>query len=191
MIAVLFTALVLGFSPRGNAAGGRIIDVYTQRGGVGPNEPGGEFALGEEVILDALVTYNGFPVQHKPVAFQVLNPTNGTEALLTAFSDSNGLAEVNFNISKLPSSEGIWTVVATVEIASQTVSDTATFIVLLSLPVGGYALPMNMASTEKPSTVYLTILVISATLFIAIRRETLIRKKRPRKRAIPNMKCRD
>ncbi len=121
MIALLFTASMLGFCARGDAAGGRIIDVYTQRGGVGLNQPSGEFAAGEEVILDALVTYNGFPVQHKPVAFQVLNPSNGTEAILTVFSDNNGLAEVNFTIPRLPSSEGVWTVVATVEIASQTV----------------------------------------------------------------------
>jgi hypothetical protein len=181
MVVLLFTMLMLGFNASGYGAGGRIIDVYTQRGGVGPNEPGGEFCLGEEVILDALVTYNGFPVQHKPVAFQVLNPSNGTAAVLTAFSDNNGLAEVNFNISELPSSVGVWTVVSTVEIASITVNDTVTFKVSPCLPVGGYALPLNTANTEKPSTLYLALFMVSTSLFIVFERETTIGRKRAKK----------
>jgi hypothetical protein len=178
MIALLLTPLMLGFSARGDAANGRMIDVYTQRGGVGLNEPGGEFAAGEEVILDALVTYNGFPVQHKPVAFQILNPSNGTEAILAVFSDNNGLAEVRFTIPRLPSSEGVWTAVATVEIASQTVLDTVSFRVLIFLAVGGYAVSMNVTNNEKPSTLHLTLLMISAILFTVTKLKTTIRKKR-------------
>ena len=52
----------------------RLVDVYTQRSGIGPNTYGGEFAAGTIVILAAHATYNGYPVQHVPVAFQVLRP---------------------------------------------------------------------------------------------------------------------
>jgi hypothetical protein len=163
-------------------SGGRMIDVCTQRAGVGLNEPGGEFAAGEGVILDALVTYNGFPVQHDPVAFQVLDPANHTLAILTAFSDNNGIAEVRFTIPYLPSSEGVWTVVATVEIASETVFDTVTFRVLLFLAVGGYTFQIKIVDAWKQSTLYLNVLVVSTTLFMVIKRKTTIRKKRLRKR---------
>lgn len=166
---------MLVFSARVNAAGERIVDVYTQRGGVGPNATGGEFAAGEQVILTAIATYNNFSVQHVAVAFQVLNPDNGTEAILSALTDENGTARTDFRIPHLPQSEGVWTVIASVDISSQTASDTVSFTVLLLQIVGGYAFPMKMTNAEKPLPLYLTLLTISATLLSAAKRRSLRR----------------
>ena len=176
ILTLLFAnVLLLVFSFRGHATVGRVIDVRTQRGGVGPNVNGGDFAAGEQVILDAIATYNDFPVQHVAVAFQVFNPNGGTEALLLALTDENGRALTDFRIPYLPTSEGVWTVVATVDISSQNVSDTVSFRVLLFQVVGGYAFPMKMTNLERPLTLYLTLLVISATVVSMIKR-TAFRK---------------
>lgn len=184
ILTLLFTIvlmLVLAFC--GYAAGGRVVDVYTQRGGVGPNVNGGDFAAGEQVILNAVATYNGFPVQHVAVAFQVFNPNGGTEALLSALTDENGTVRTDFRIPHLPTSEGVWTVVSTVDISSENVSDTVSFRVLLFQVVGGYAFPVKMTNAERPLTLYLTLLVISATVLSVTNRTAFKKTERSRKRA--------
>ncbi|MGD0495782.1 MAG: hypothetical protein ABSB28_07040 [Candidatus Bathyarchaeia archaeon] len=181
LLFMIVLMLVLGFC--GYAAGGRVVDVYTQRGGVGPNVNGGDFAVGEQVILNAIATYNGFPVQHVAIAFQVFNPNGGTEALLSALTDENGTARTDFRVPYLPTSEGVWTVVATVDIFSENVSDTVSFRVSLFQVVGGYAFPVQMTNAERPLTLYLTLLVISATVLSLTNRLAFKKTERLRKRA--------
>jgi len=111
---------------------GPVIDLYTQRGGAGPNQPSDAFAPGEQVILFAYVTYNNAPVEGKLVAFEVHNPTSTYVVYRTGETDMYGLATANFTIpTAYPPHEiiGTWTAIAVVEVAEQTVSDTLTFLV--------------------------------------------------------------
>ncbi len=125
---------------------GRMLDVYTQKEGIGMDAFGGFFAIGDEVQLFSLVTYNGDPVQNKPVAFQVFNARNETVLITTAMTDSNGIARENFTIPSLPDSVGTWTVISIVDIAEVSAWDTLTFRVRTSVPVGGYSVPMGQGT---------------------------------------------
>lgn len=145
---------------------GRVVDLYTNRGGVGPNASGNEFAAGEEVILAARATYNDYPVQNVPVAFLVKNGLNETIALLVATTDENGMAYTRFRIPYLLSSEGVWTVMASVDIACTGVSDTVTFRVILHRFVGGYAISLNGRDSERISAMYLVSLTILTLSFL-------------------------
>jgi hypothetical protein len=51
-------------------------DLYTQKGGMGPGIPGGEFAPGENVELYANMTSNGLPVENRTIAFEIEGPAN-------------------------------------------------------------------------------------------------------------------
>jgi len=113
--------------------GGRLLDLYTQKGGKGPNEPGGEFVAGEMVYLISRVTYNDYPVQQKLVVFEVRSPLNETVVILVAATDQDGFAQISFRIPNIPSSNGTWTGISVVDIAGETVWDTINFRVYLSL----------------------------------------------------------
>lgn len=108
---------------------GAAIDLYTQKGGQGLNEPDGAFALGETVILIALLTYNGSLVQNKLVGFEVVDPTGEVFLDRSNFTDADGLATVNFTIPFLclPNIFGTWIALATASVCEQNVSDTLTF----------------------------------------------------------------
>jgi len=88
----------------------------------------------KEMCLCANVTYNGWPVQNKDVAFEVMlfdvaNPElNGTVmTVLVARTDDFGMCNVSFRMSwpcDVPESLfGIWKVTATVDIACDVVTD--------------------------------------------------------------------
>jgi len=148
-------------------ASARFADIYTQRGGTGEGIYGGEFAAGSVVILSTLATYNDFPVQHVPVAFQVLNPLNETVAILVSMTDENGIATTEFRTRPHTSSAGTWTAVATVDISCTIVLDFTYFTV--SFPVvGGYT--VSTPNKLDPTPTYVTILATMATTVICCRR---------------------
>lgn len=151
----------------------RVIDVYTQRGGIGPNAYGGEFAAGSVVILSAYATYNTFPVQQVSVAFQVLDAKNQTVALLVGTTDQNGVATVEFRIRLDPSVEGTWWVIASGDISSTILWDTVTFSVVFSHVVGGYTI-----TRPKQPDFFAPYLIIMATLTVAF----TVTKRRLRKK---------
>jgi len=114
---------------------GRQIDMYTQYpgpyGGQGPHLPSDMFWPQKQVELWANVTYNLWPEQNKIVAFEIHNPQGEIVDIITAISDENGVAHTSyripwpcFNTSAL---FGIWTVIATVDIACVVVNDTMQF----------------------------------------------------------------
>jgi hypothetical protein len=114
---------------------GRKIDVYTQYpypfGGQGLFQPSDMFWPQKPVILCANVTYNDWPEQQKDVAFQVIDPYGDTWAIFHDVTDLNGVACVGFTMP-WPCDDpehwiGVWTVVATVDIACQVVNDTLWF----------------------------------------------------------------
>jgi hypothetical protein len=114
---------------------GRQIDLYTQYpdgfNGKGLNEPSDMFWPQKEVILYAYVTYNWWPVQNKPVGYEIIDAQGEVWAKRTALSNGTGIAEVSFRMP-WPCDDpellfGVWTVVATVDIACTVVTDTLTF----------------------------------------------------------------
>lgn len=163
---------------------GRSVDVYTQKGGEGKDQPGGTFALGEEVHLISIVTYNGFPVQQKLVAFQVLDSFNVTIEIRTVITGSDGIAEISLRIPEIQRSFGTWTAISVVEIAGKTVWDTITFQVFLEIPVGGYSLQIKDHTEGRTLTLlYSTLLVMLTTGFIIIKRK-VPRQKRRKQRSV-------
>jgi hypothetical protein len=121
---------------------GRVIDIYTQwpapYGGQGIDQPSDMFWPQKAVTLYANVTYNGYAVQDKEVAFQVIGPdtvddvtTNETWAILYGVTNATGIASVTFTLP-WPCVDpqqwfGVWTVIGTVDIACNVVNDTLWF----------------------------------------------------------------
>jgi hypothetical protein len=117
-----------------------MIDVYTQwpypYGGQGPNNPSDMFWPQKEVCLYANVTYNGWPEQQKDVAFEINAPStspigNTTWAIIYARTDAYGIAQTSFRLpwpcDNPEAWFGVWTIVATVDIACTIVNDTVNF----------------------------------------------------------------
>jgi len=83
------------------------------------------------VTLYAYVTYNGYPVMNKPVAFEIEGPPNNTYNITlyaTAFTNESGYAEYQFRVewpdfANVQSVMGIWTVVGRVDIDQVQVYD--------------------------------------------------------------------
>jgi len=146
---------------------GRLLDVYTQRGGIGQGQPDGNYRLGEEVKLISKATYNGQPVQRKLVAYEVQNPSNQFSILRSGTTDQNGLTMISFKIPNVLDSIGTWTAIAAVEIAEKTAWDIVTFEVTVT-PVGGFSTAVGVSGRESPSipypmTVFALILVFPIT----------------------------
>jgi len=114
---------------------GRQLDMYTQYpgpwGGQGPNSPSDMFWPQKQVELYANVTYNLWPVQNKIVAFEIHNALGEIVTIITAVSDEFGVAHTSYRIPwpcfDTEALFGIWTVVATVDIACIVVNDTMQF----------------------------------------------------------------
>jgi hypothetical protein len=131
---------------------GLAIDLYTCRDGVLQNNgmwvtppqpyngkgPGNNvsdmFEPQAEVDLQALVTYNEWPVQSKLVAFEIHAPAGSTILPIYRenFTEADGVAWVKFRIpwpcvNPWTDVFGEWTAIATVEVAKQIVTDTMHF----------------------------------------------------------------
>jgi hypothetical protein len=133
---------------------GLMIDVYTQYpepyGGQGLNATSDMFFPQATVVLHAKVTYNGDPVQNKPVAFQVYNEQGYVNFTKTAITDEDGVATVTFGIEWPCSGAednifGIWTVVASTTVRERTAFDWLCFKV--------YWLVYNLKVTAEPDSV--------------------------------------
>jgi hypothetical protein len=149
---------------------GRLLDVYTRKGGVSLGQPGGTFTQGEEVQLIANVTYNDQPVQQKLVGFEIKNPSNQTVVLRSAVTDKDGLCSISFKIPKVPESLGTWTAIAIVEIAEETSSDTITFVVTPYRPVGGFS--VSTKRDQNSLLVSYNLVIISLILsLVAVKRK--------------------
>ena len=147
--------------------GERSIDLYTQKGGEGLSELGGNFTLGEIVNLFSRVTYADWPQQGLLVAFQAINPLNDTKLVLVAETDENGIAHISFRIPELSESVGLWTAISTVDIACEIVWDTTTFQV--DYPVGGSTLPIEIHVTPDPFALHIVLIAILVTSIIAVK----------------------
>jgi len=105
---------------------GVMIDLYTQKGGQGPDEPSDAFAPQEEVIFYASVTYDFAPLKAKIVAFEIFDANNNTTDYRTAETNATGIASISMRLSSMPVF-GTWCAIATVEVLEFVVNDTLTF----------------------------------------------------------------
>ena len=111
---------------------GRWIDLYTQYpnpyGGQGPGQDSDAFGPQMEVILYAEVLYNLWPIQNKLVTFEIIGP-EGTSYhyVYQGITNETGVTMTTFRLpwqcDDPESIFGTWTVIATVDIAEETVTD--------------------------------------------------------------------
>jgi hypothetical protein len=111
---------------------GRRIDVWMQYpapyGGQGLGEPADLVVPQQEICLTAKVTYNWWPVEGKRVTFEIRDNNNNLVAILSAITGADGHAYTCFRMP-WPGENlfGVWTVIASVEVADQVVTDTMSF----------------------------------------------------------------
>jgi PKD repeat protein len=135
-LMLVLMALTIASGPV-HASSGRLLDLATQKGGLGQGVPGGTFTLGETVQLTDNVTYNGYPVQAQLVSFQVLYPQNTSFVVQTALTNNVGLVTIDFVIPYISDSLGTWTAISTTQLADQVIGDTLTFNVIYQVPPHG------------------------------------------------------
>lgn len=149
---------------------GRTLDLYTQKGGIGPDEPGGNFMVGAELVMISRVTYNNDPVRNKLVNFALRNPLGQSAGFRSAMTDENGLAIVIFGIPEVSSSYGTWTAISVVNIVEKTVWDTLVFQVSPRISVGGHTTSLGGFAAEKSFSFYLAALVMLTAVWIITKR---------------------
>ena len=98
------------------------IDVYTQTGGAGPNANSGPFGPQQNIVATASVISNGAPVASKLVNFEVYDNNGNQFAFLTASTNGQGIASVDFRLPTMDTGveQGFgsnWKVVATVDVS--------------------------------------------------------------------------
>jgi hypothetical protein len=150
---------------------GRLLDLYTQKGGVTQGASGGVFTVGEMVELGVNLTYNGAPVENKLVSFEVLGPKNESVLGRVGKTDDYGFVMVEFRIPYISESIGTWTVVATADVSSESVWDFLTFEVRYVVPVGGYSTTIESFTISRSLTPYSIVVVIITGAFVMVRRK--------------------
>jgi hypothetical protein len=107
-----------------------VIEVFTQKGGVGPNTSGGNFALNETVVLYAEVRDElNQPVPNQVVGFYIEGP-NGTDfVILAGTTNSSGIANVTFRVPPDPAYLGTFAVYASTQYYGIVLLNTLTFTV--------------------------------------------------------------
>jgi len=114
---------------------GGFIDVYTQYpdpfGGQGKDKPSDMFWPQKEVILNANVSYAGWPEQNKDVAFEIKFPNGTLYTIMYNRTDEYGHTFVRVRLpwpcDDPESIFGKWKVWATVDVACVVVNDTLEF----------------------------------------------------------------
>jgi len=148
------------------ASSGGAIDLFTQKipDGRGINQSSGVFQPQEEVVLYALVTYDGVPVQSKTVSFEVIppNPIPGFPLIRISFTNAGGIATIIFLLPGVPLEEilGTWFALAAVDIAEERVVDSLTFQVcmieqVISATISIHPQTLDLRSKGKWITAYI------------------------------------
>jgi len=104
------------------------VDVYTDRGGAGPNNSSRPYSPDDLVNLYAKVSNGTSPSKGSLVTFAAYGPTNETIPFLrTPLSNASGIATASFRIANRSESIGTWQVIATVRVNDQVLIDALTF----------------------------------------------------------------
>jgi len=119
---------------------GRSVDIFVGQdgspypdpyGGQGPNAPADMFWPQKEVCAWVYVSYNEWPEQQKDVAIEIFDPYGTRWGIVYARTNETGYAYVCFRLpwpcDNPESYLGVWTLVATVDVACQIVNDTVQF----------------------------------------------------------------
>ena len=104
------------------------LDVFTQKGGVGPNVPSPNFATNETVRLNAETrdALNN-TVPGLTITFEIRGPGGKDIAILTNKTDSTGIANTSFTIGYDPSFIGTYVIYATTPFDNTALLDAVTF----------------------------------------------------------------
>jgi hypothetical protein len=148
----------------------RLVDLFTQKGGAGQDVSGGMFILNDLVHLTAYVTYNDWPQQNLLVTFQVIGPSGETVFLDIVETDEYGYATVSFRIPDLETSLGLWSVVASVDIACTIVWDSTELQVVPEL-VGGTSLAVETYGAPGNPALYVATVIVITMAFAGARRK--------------------
>ena len=103
-----------------------LLDVYTQKAGIGMDVPGDAFAPGDMVLLTAHLSYAGGSVPDINVGFEVDDPYGVVIVIMNNMTDGNGVASISFRLSMSPLF-GTYNVTATARYLDYMAVDTVTF----------------------------------------------------------------
>ena len=105
-----------------------VLDVYTQKGGRGPNMPGGSFMLNESVFLYGEIRDQlNETGSNKLIGFEVRGPNKETLLWRVQPTNASGIATIDFRIPLPESFVGTWEVYARAEYNDIVLLDTLTF----------------------------------------------------------------
>lgn len=134
ILLILFESSFSNVSLTYGDASGLVIDAFSKKApfdGKGINQSSDAFSPLEEMIIYALVTYNGEPVASILVSFQVNAPTSTLNQFRVVKTNQSGVASINFNIPWVENIENIafgkWTVYSSVFIAGRFAIDMLTY----------------------------------------------------------------
>lgn len=133
-VVILLSTPLASLSAAQSVAGSKVanIDVFTDKGGIGPNVSSGSYGPQELVQMYALVTYGNASIANQNVAFYVKN-ANGT--LIATRVESTNLTGIASAEYRMPPSDpngtetslGVWSITGTVNVTQTTLSDTTNF----------------------------------------------------------------
>lgn len=105
------------------------VDVYTDRGGEGPNNFSQPYRIGDPVTLSAKISDGTGPIEGSDVVFAIYWPRNISSLLFltTQKSNASGIATQTFTIPKIQESIGTWRVMVSVGINELVLIDALTF----------------------------------------------------------------
>jgi hypothetical protein len=133
---------------------GGSLELSTPQGEIVQGGFGGTFTIGEVVGLNVSLTYNGYPVGAKIVAFEVVNPSGTASLVGSAITNSEGLATLDFGIPSTPESLGTWTAFATAGVADATlwtfITFNVTYVEPVHSPVANFVEIPQTATVDRP-----------------------------------------
>jgi hypothetical protein len=140
-----------------------VLDVYTQKGGLGANVSGGVFEPSDSVILHAYLTGGGSPINDVQVTFTAKNSEN--EIGREASTNTSGEASVNFILPTNESAVGTWDVLASADMEGQSVNDTLSFICYAS----SVYLSVHTEKNSLSTTVFVPTDNVSVVAFLTLK----------------------
>ena len=166
-------SLNIGSIPSRTRVVGLGIDVYTDRGGIGPGRAypfGWSDAYGpkEEIYAYAKVTFNHELVKYKLVTFEMIDPHGESRDYRKAITDTDGIATARFKISwedlNAEALFGNWSITGAVDIASLIVAtDTVYFRFGYIISIRGITVNPESLHKGETMTIYIEVQSISMT----------------------------
>ena len=140
------------------------IDVFTDRGGNGQGANSSAYGPLQTVQIYALVSNHNNPLAKQNVLFNVKSANGSNYALIQGTTNQSGIANTQFRLpapdpSSPITSLGTWTITATVNTTSSTVSDTLNF---NFNHLSGIEDVQILSSIQRSSTITITLTINNA-----------------------------